>query len=166
MLSDGPVSSSGQPSWRPAQITSLFSHTLELDGRQRVTRTFAVVRPFQELSHDEELYDPYSQYGFSGGRLVYEDWDESVLASMPEILGHCSVNSVQITGIGAKTPVTRSDANGIDRLGTIRDFEQIPQGAGDGEDEAKSHNYARNSAEEWWDWKCRMPGDARGTDCP
>ncbi|KAI5823491.1 hypothetical protein K523DRAFT_221644, partial [Schizophyllum commune Tattone D] len=92
--------------WRAAQITSLFSHTRRGGaGRRPLTQTFAVVKPYRELSDDDRLYDVYSQYGFAGGKLAYSDFDDPVLVSMSDVLGHASVNRIRITGIATQTVI-------------------------------------------------------------
>ena len=92
-----------QQNWRPAQITHLFSHTLTDNSQRSLTRTFAVVRPYKELNADDEQHNVYSQYGYSGGKLVYSDMEAPILVSLAEVLGHASVNAIQVVGISAKT---------------------------------------------------------------
>jgi hypothetical protein len=80
------------------EIAEIFSHRRP-SGASSVTETFLLVRPFQELSGRDAIHDPFRKFPLLNIRLCYQEFSDSVVIAVTDIISHialCPFSSTEI----------------------------------------------------------------------
>ncbi|KAJ2936879.1 hypothetical protein H1R20_g214, partial [Candolleomyces eurysporus] len=83
--------------WQAGSILGIFSHAT-IGGK--ATQTWAVIRPYQELSLEDTEKDPYLMFPVINGALFQNSWANSaVLVEVTDIIAHFASCVLQIDGL-------------------------------------------------------------------
>ncbi|KAJ2912102.1 hypothetical protein MD484_g8307, partial [Candolleomyces efflorescens] len=87
----------GDEEWQAGSILGIFSHAT-VGGKS--TQTWAVIRPYQELSFQDTERDPYLMFPVINGALFRNSWAKSaVLVDVTDILAHFASCVLPIDGL-------------------------------------------------------------------